>query len=207
MAEEQKEHAFKEKLKALCPLVDDMRLMVEAARHVFNRHSQAQLEKMAELQKNLTLDIDPFFEDVEDGLQDGSAEDRPYFLKLQNILTHLELMADRIAGLGDQLRYKANHGVILSEDDFFVVNNLFSHLTGFLHSLVDIFQVNDPSLKAYVLQESQQQTDLWFRSEEDHRTRMMDTPGQPEAWSVFLAILERSREIAGHLADIIKSLD
>jgi Na+/phosphate symporter len=207
MAEIQAEQAFKEKLKALCPLVDNIRLMVEAARHAFNRHSLAQLEKMAELQKDFTLDIDPFFEDVEAGLKNGAADEQPYLSKLQNILSHLELMADRVAGLADQLRYKANHGVILSEEDLFAVNNLFSQLTGFLHSLVDILQVNDPSLKAYVLQESQKQTDLWFRSEEDHRTRMMDTPGQPGAWSVYLAILERSREIAGHLADVIKSLD
>jgi Na+/phosphate symporter len=207
MAEEQKEQAFKEKLKELCPLVDDMRLMVEAARHVFNRHSQTELEKMADLHQTFTLDIDPFFEEVDANLKDGSAEDQPDFLRLQKILSHLELMADRIASLADRLRYKANHGVILSEEDFFVVNNLFSQLTGFLHSLVDIFLVNDPSLKAYVLQESQKQTEAWFRAEEEHRTRMMDTPGQPDAWSVFLAILEHSREITGHLTDIIKSLD
>jgi Na+/phosphate symporter len=207
MVEERRNQDFKEQLKALCPLVDNIRLMLEAARHVFNRHSQTQLEKMAELHKDFTLDIDPFFEDVEAGLKKGSADDQPYLTRLQNVLTHLELMADRVASLAEQLRYKANHGVILSEEDFFVVNNLFSQITGFLHSLVDILQVNDPSLKAYVLQESEKQTDLWFRSEEDHRTRMMDSPGQPDAWSVYLAILERSREIAGHLADIIKSLD
>lgn len=207
MVEERRNQDFKEQLKALCPLVDNIRLMLEAARHVFNRHSQTQLEKMAELHKDFTLDIDPFFEDVEAGLKKGSADDQPYLTRLQNVLTHLELMADRVASLAEQLRYKANHGVILSEEDFFVVNNLFSQITGFLHSLVDILQVNDPSLKAYVLQESEKQTDLWFRSEEEHRTRMMDSPGQPDAWSVYLAILERSREIAGHLADIIKSLD
>ncbi len=207
MAEMQAEQAFKAKLKELCPLVDTVRLMVEAARHVFNRHSQAQLEKIAQMQKDFTLDIDPFFEDVEEGLKKGSGDDQPYLTKQQNILSHLELMADRVASLADQLRYKVNHGVILSEEDLFFVNNLFSQLTGFLHSLVDILQVNDPSLKAYVLQESQKQKDLWFSSEEDHRTRMMDSPGQPDAWSVYLAILEHSREIVGHLGDIIKSLD
>jgi Na+/phosphate symporter len=207
MAEMQVEQAFKDKLKELCPLVDNIRLMIEAARHVFNRHSQAQLEKMAEMQKDFTLDIDPFFEDVEEGLKNASGDGRPYLTRLQNILSHLELMADRVASLADQLNYKANHGVILSEEDLFMVNNLFSQLTGFLHSLVDILQINDPSLKAYVLQESQKQKDLWFQSEEEHRTRMMDSPGQPDAWSVYLAILERSREITGHLTDIIKSLD
>ena len=207
MAEEQRERDFREQLKALCPLVDNIRLMIAAARHAFNRHSPAQLEEMARLQKTLSLDIDPFFETVETGLKKGSAADQPYVLKLQKILTHLEMMADRVASLADHLRYKAKHGVILSDQDFFAVNDLFSQLTGFMRALVDIFEVNDATTKAYVLQESQRLTDAWFKAEADHGTRMMDTPGQPEAWSVYLAILERSREIAGHLADIIKSLD
>ena len=135
MAEEERQQAFTEKLKELCPLVDDIRLMVEAARHVFNRHSQTELEKMAELHKDFTLDLDPFFEDVEAGLKAGSPADQPDLLKFQNILSHLELMADRVASLADHLRYKANHGVILSEEDFFVVNHLFSQLSGFLQSL------------------------------------------------------------------------
>jgi Na+/phosphate symporter len=207
MTDEQRVKDFQERLKALCPLVDNLRLMIAAARHAFNRHSPAQLEEMARLQKAFTLDIDPFFEKVEAGLKKGGDADQPYLLKLQKILTHLEMMADRIASLADHLRYKANRGIILSEKDFFAVNDLFTHLTGFMRALVDIFEVNDATIKAYVLQESQKLTDAWFKAETEHGTGMMDTPGQPEAWSVYLAILERSREIAGHLADIIKSLD
>ena len=207
MTEEQSQKAFQDQLKALCPLVDNMRLILAAARHAFNRHSQAQLEEMARRQKNFTLDIDSFFEKVEAGLKKGSTEDKPYLLKLQKILTNLELMANRIASLAEHLRHKANHGAILSDQDFFAVNNLFSQLTGFLRSLVDIFQVNDASLKAYVFQESQKLSGGWFRSETDHETKMMDTPGQPDAWSIYIAILEVSREVVGHLEEIIKSLD
>jgi hypothetical protein len=76
-----------------------------------------------------------------------------------------------------------------------------------MRSLVDIFQINDASMKAYVLRESDKLTAGWFRSETDHETRMMDSPGQPDAWSIYLAILELSREILGHLEDIVKSLD
>jgi Na+/phosphate symporter len=207
MAEKHTNNAFQDQLTALCPLVDNMRLMIAAARHAFNRHSQAQLEEMARLQKDFTLEIDPFFEKVERGLKKASADDKAYLLKLQKILTNLELMADKIAGLADHLRHKANHGAILSDQDFFAVNNLFSQLTGFMRSLVDIFQLNDASLKAYVFQESQKLSDGAFRSETDHETRMMDTPGQPDAWSIYIAILEVSREVVGHLEDIIKSLD
>ncbi len=207
MAEEQREKAFQDQLKALCPLVDNMRLMIAAARHAFNRHSQAQLEEMARLHKSFTVEIDPFFEQVEKGLKKASADDKPYLLKLQKTLTNLELMADKIAGLADHLRYKAKQGAILSDHDFFSVNNLFSHLSGFMETLVDIFQVNDAPTRAFVLQESQKIRDVWFHSETEHETRMMDTPGQPNAWSIYLAILEVSREVMGHLEDIIKSLD
>jgi Na+/phosphate symporter len=207
MTEEQGKKAFRERLKALCPLVDYMRLMLAAARHAFNRHSRTQLEEMARLHKTFTLEIDPFFEQVEAGLKKTSATDKPYLLKLQKILTNLELMTDRIAGLAEPLRYKAKQGAILSDQDVFAVNNVFSQLGGLLRTLVDIFQINDPSLKAYVLQESQRLSGGAFRSETDHETRMMDTPGRPDAWSVYLAILEVSREMVGHLEDIIKSLD
>jgi Na+/phosphate symporter len=207
MTEKKLEKALQDDLRALCPLVDTLRLMIAAARHAFNRHSLAQLNEMARLRKDFTLDIDPFFEKVEKILKKGPQAEKPYALKLQNILSHLELMAARIGSIADHLRYKANHGAILSDQDFYVVNNLFSQLAGFMRSLVDIFEVNDPSMKAYVLQECQKLTDTWFRSETDHKTNMMDTLGQPGAWSVYLAILELSREITGRLADIIKSLD
>jgi Na+/phosphate symporter len=206
MAEEPKERAFRDQLKALCPLVDHMRLMLAAARHAFNRHSQAQLEEMAKQHKNFTLEIDPFFEKVEKGLKKASADDKPYLLHLKKILTDLEIMAHKVAGLEDQLRYKAKQGAILSDQDVFTVNTVFSRLGGLLQTLVDIFQINDPALKAYVLEETQKLSGGWFRAGTAHETGMMDTPGQPGAWSVYLAILEVSRELVRHLEDIVKNL-
>ncbi|MGQ9689549.1 MAG: hypothetical protein ACUVXF_12310 [Desulfobaccales bacterium] len=197
---------FKFRLKALCPLVDTIRLILTAARHAFNRHSRAQLEEMAKLQKEFTLKIDPFFESVETGLKQGPTADQPDLQNLQKILTHLELMAYTAAGLAEQLRYKANHGAILSEQDIFAVNRLFTRLNGLLQALVDIFQIHDPALKAYLLQECKGIREDWFNSETDHETRMMDSPGQASAWSVYLAILEASRTIVHHLEDIIKIL-
>mgnify|MGYP005837100447 CR=1 FL=1 len=206
MTEEQREKAFREQLKALCPLVDQVRLMLAAARHAFNRHSQAQLEEMASLHKTFTLEIDPCFERVKKGLTKASAAEEPYLPKLQQILTDLELMAHKVAGLAEPLRYKANKGALLSDQDVFAINNVFSQLGGLLQTLVDIFQINDASLKAYVRQEIQKLSGGWFQSGTDHQTGMMDTPGQPAAWSVYLAILKVSREVVGHLEDIVKNL-
>jgi Na+/phosphate symporter len=207
MSEAPSQKDLRKNIKALCPLVDHIRLMLTAARHAFNLHSRAKLEEMAKIQKTFTLEIDPFFERVEKGLKKGTAAEKTDFLALQEILTHLELMANKVAGLSEHLRYKANHGAILSDQDVFTVNNLFSRLNGLLQALVDIFQINDAALKAYLLQECEKITEGWFRSETDHKAEMMDTPGRPDAWSVYLAILETSREITGHLAAIVKSLD
>jgi hypothetical protein len=77
---------------------------------------------------------------------------------------------------------------------------------GLMRALVDIFLYDDASLKAYVFDESQKVRGTCFQEKVDHETRMMDGPGQHNAWSIYLAILDRFREILGHLMDIVRSL-
>jgi Na+/phosphate symporter len=206
MAEDLKKEAFFDRLKALCPTVDKLGLMLGEARHAFNRHSLAKLAEIARLQDDITFDLDPIFEQVESGLGKISEADKPYLLKLQGILSHLELMADKIAGLADPIRRKGNHGAILSDQDFFHVNDLFSQQMGLMQALVDIFHYNDPSLKAYLLNEAQKLKDSCFLDGVEHETRMTASFGQPDAWSIYLDILSHSREILGHLMDIVKIL-
>jgi Na+/phosphate symporter len=206
MTEELKKEAFFDQLKALCPTVDNLRLMLGAARHAFNRHSLAKLEEIARMKDNIIFDLDPIFEQVEAGLRKSSAADNPYLLKLQGILSHLEFMADRIAGLAEPIRQKGNQGAILSDKDFFHINDLFSQQMGLMRALVDIFLYDDASLKAYVLHESQKVRGTCFQDEVERETRMMDGPGQYNAWSIYLALLDRFREILAHLMDMVKSL-
>ena len=206
MAEELKKEAFLDQLKELCPTVDNLRLMLGAARHAFNRHSLTKLEEIARLKDDITFDLDPIFEQLEAGLGKSSEADKPYLLKLQGILSHLELMADKIAGLTEPIRQKGKHGAILSDKDFFHVNDLFSQQMGLMRALVDIFLYDDASLKGYVLNESQKVRGTCFQDEVEHETRMMDGPGQYNAWSIYLVLLDRFREILAHLMDIVRSL-
>jgi Na+/phosphate symporter len=206
MVEELKKKAFLDQLKALCPTVDNLRLMLGAARHAFNRHSLAKLEEIARLKDEITFALDPIFEQVEAGLGKSSEADKPYLLKLQGIITHLELMADKIAGLAEPIRRKGNHGAILSDKDFFHINDLFSQQMGFMRALVDIFHYDDVSLKAYLHHESQELRDSCFLHKVEHGSRMTDSLGQPDAWSIYLDILDHSREILEHLMDILKIL-
>ena len=207
MAVELKKKAFLDQLKALCPTVDNLRLMLGAARHAFNRHSLAKLEEIARLKDEITFALDPIFEQLEGGLGKRSEVDKPYLLKLQGIVTHLELMANKIAGLSEPIRRKGNHGAILSDKDFFHINDLFSQQMGFMRALVDIFHYDDASLKAYLLFEGQKLRDSCFLNSVEHGSRMTDSLGQPDAWSIYLDILDHSREILGHLMDILKILD
>jgi Na+/phosphate symporter len=206
MADELRKKAFRKQLKALCPTVENLRLMLGAARHAFNRHSQAELEKMAQIQDDITLDIDPMLEQVESGLEKATEADRPELLKLQEILSHLEFMADEIAGLEDPIRRKSNRGAIFADKYFVHINQMFTQQAGLLRSLVDIFQVDDAPLKAYVLQESQKLQDSCFQNEAEHETPIPDGPGLSESWSVYLAMLDQFRKILGHLMDIVKIL-
>ena len=59
MAVELRKEAFLDQLKALCPTVDNLRLMLGAARHAFNRHSLAKLEEIARLKDEITFALDP----------------------------------------------------------------------------------------------------------------------------------------------------
>jgi Na+/phosphate symporter len=207
MAAKPNKTGLKEPATVLCPLVDTVRLMLGAARHAFNRHSQAELEKMALLQRDFTLAIDPLFQEVEAQLRQTPEAEKPEVRKWQTVLGHLEFMAHSVSGLADPIRLKGNRGAILSERDFFLINDLFSQMTGLMRALVDICRLNDPSLKTYVLTESQRMKETCFREEVEHETRMMDSPGQPGAWSVYVAILAHFRDTLGHLTALMESLN
>jgi Na+/phosphate symporter len=197
---------FAHQLHALCPIVDTLRLMFGAARHAFNRSSKAELEELAKLQDTFTLDIDVFFEDVEKGLEKAGASDKPALLRLQGILTHLEIVGANISAMSDPIRRKIKFGATFADVDFYYLNNLFTQHTGFMRGLVDVFKHDDSMLRSYLLHESQKIIEQCYRAGVDHETRMVDGFGQPEAWSIYLSILDHTRIILRHVMDIVKAL-
>ena len=140
-------------------------------------------------------------------MEKTSQTEKSDLLRIRGILTQLELMAHKISGLVEPIRRKGNRGIILSDRDFFQVNDLFSQQTGFMRALVDIFQQNDAALKTYVLNEIRQVRDTCFQDESAHQTQMMDSPGQPGAWSIYINILDSFRDSLEHLILILESLN
>lgn len=206
MAEEIREKAFREQLDALCPTLDNLRLMLGAARHAFNRHSSKELEELAKLQDTLTLDLDTVFEKVELALKKKRQAEKPYLLRLHGILTHLEIIGAHAVALAEPIKRKTRDGVIFSDEDFTYLNNLFSAHTGLMRALVDVFKQDNPTLRTYMLNESKKLIEECFAAATDHQTRMMEGVGQPQAWSIFLSILDHLRLILRHLIDIVKLL-
>lgn len=204
MAQQIKDKTKAKQWERLCPIVDNMRLMLGASRHAFNRHSAAELEEVARLQDIITLDLDLIFEEVELALEKTPEVDKPFWLQLQGVLTHLEIIGANIVALEGPIRKKIRSNVMLADQDVMHVNDLFSHQMGFMRSLVDIFTLNDPLLKKYLQQESERLIAECYAAATEHETRMMDSFGQPQAWSVYLTLLEHTRIILHHLIDIIK---
>lgn len=193
-------------LKDLCPLVDLVREMLGTARHAFNRHSKAELDKMARLHTEFTVKIDPLFQRVEEELGKSSSAGNPVWLTFKEVLTRLELLAYEISRLSEPLQQKANRGAILADAQLFQVNDAFSRLTGLLRTLADILQTNDPALKAYLQKEGERLREECLGNQTSLETRMMDSPGQPGAWSVYIGILERFRDCLAHLCGLVKCI-
>ncbi|MBM4284018.1 MAG: hypothetical protein FJ128_02045 [Deltaproteobacteria bacterium] len=206
MAGELTEKGWRQELRALCPLVQNLRLMVGAARHSFNRHSTAHLAEMIQLGDNVTVNIDPFFEKAEKGLKGTAEPDRARWQRLHDLLTHLELMAVAIVSLEYPIREKIKDNIIFSDADVFYLNNLFSRQTGLLRTLEDVLHQDNASLKSYLLTEGRRVVDESFEAAANHETHTLESMGQPRAWSVYLSLVDRHREILKHLLHIVQTL-
>lgn len=201
------EKDFRQQLAALVPLVDTLRNMLGAARHAFNRHSLPQLEELARLRDSFTLDVDPFFQDVEEGLKSPSEGAKVWLLRLQGILTHLELMAENIGDLADPIRRKITANVILGDKDLIFINDLFSRHTGLMRGLADIFAKDNAALRQYISGVCDKGIEECFAAAKDHESRMMDTLGQMHGWSIFLSMMDHARVVLRHLKDSVTILE
>jgi len=199
--------AFVAELQALRPTVDNIRNMLGAARHAFNRHSVKELETLAALHRTVTLELDLVFEKVENLMANKASGEQTWLPRLQGLLTHLEIMTAHVAALAEPIRMKCKSGALFTDEDVFFINNFFSKLTGFMRGLVDVFKYRDPLLRKYLLTEAEALLAECFAIAQDHETRMMDGFGHPQAWGIFLAILDQGRLILRHFMDVVRMLD
>lgn len=194
-------------LANLSPTVNNLRRMLGATRHAFNRSSLAELEETLRLQDVITLDLDEFFEDLE--LAQGKPENdgNPYLQKIAGILSHLEHMANELKLMGEPIRRKIKEATLVADNDFFHINTLFTNIIGLLRGLADLFHAENKPLKRYLLNEANNLIDGCFKAEMEHNLRMAQSFGQPHAFAIYLEILTKFKLILNHLIDIVKIVD
>jgi Na+/phosphate symporter len=201
------ENYYRDKLVALSPSVDNLRLMVGAARQAFNRSSLAELEEINRLQDILTLDLDEFFEEVELVQAEKANADNPYLKKLYGLLGHLEHMADEIKKMSEPIQRKIKESTLIADQDYFHVNDLFTHAKGLLRGLADLFHAENKALKQYLRGDANQLLETCFKAETEHETIMSHSFGHPHAFAIYLEILQRFKLMLNHLINLIKVMD
>ncbi|AEB08793.1 hypothetical protein [Desulfobacca acetoxidans] len=198
---------YRTTLAALSPIVDTLRLMCGAIRHAFNRSSLAELEEVERLRDNLTLDIDEFFNKVEQLQQDKINKGNLRLIQLAGVLTHLEHIGAEISNMAGPVQRKIREAVMISDQDFYHLNDLFTRVKGLLRGLADLFHAENQPLKRYLFNEANNLIEGCFQRETEHETRMTQSFGQPHAFAIYLAILEQQKRILQHLIDIIGIVD
>jgi Na+/phosphate symporter len=198
---------YRAKLEALPPTVDNIRLMCGAARQAFNRSSLAELEEINRLQDIITLDLDEVFEEVELAQAEKANADNPYLKKLYGVLGHLEHIADEMKKMAEPIRRKIKESALIADQDYFHVNDLFTHVKGLLRGLADLLASENPPLKRYLLAEADQLLEQCFKAATEHETTMSHSFGHPHAFAIYLEMLQIFKLILNHLINLIKVMD
>jgi Na+/phosphate symporter len=207
MKKEYSEKYYRTTLAALSTSVDTIRLMLGAARQAFNRSSLIELVEMQRLQDIITLDLDEIFEEIELAQAEPGNADNVYLKNLYTMTGHLEHVADEVKGLGEPIRRKIKESTLVTDKDFFHINDLFTHVKGLLHGLADLFHAENQSLKKYLLNEADELLEECFRAATEHETVMTQSFGHPHAFAIYLEMVEKFKLVLNHLKHVIALMD
>ncbi len=132
--------------------------------------------------------------------------ERTEILKSQSILTHLQLIAERLGGLADPIEKKIKDGVLFSEKAVSQTNQLFDRQAGILRSVLDSLETDNAVLKQYVLDEGQKMVQNCIDFATEHEERLVEGLCLPQAAPLFLSILDCMSSAARHEVDIAQIL-
>ncbi len=180
----------------LAPVVQRLLTMMGAARDAFNRHSRTSLRELLALQGIVAQDCHDLARELKLLSARKSADERLVLNRTQGILDHLGIIGDNIGGCADPIEQKIRGAVLFSDKAVTQTNFLFDQHSGMIRSMLDIIKTDNEFLKKYVLEESRKlgQAGLTFATE--HEDRMIEGLCLPQAAPIFLALLDRLRNIA-----------
>jgi Na+/phosphate symporter len=199
------EHVVKEQLVQFGPVVDKLVLMTGEAREAFQHQNHKFLENLEHHKETLTQEISAKNKAITQLIRE-SGEKQVAFLRLQSILSHLNLIAETLEDLTEPLRKQIKEGVLFSDKAVSQTNFLFDRQTQILRSLADTIRTGNEFLKKHVIEESQKLSQACIEFASDHEARLVEGLCLPHAAPIFLGILDRMRTIAKHELEIIHLL-
>ena len=181
--------------------------MVGTSRDAFNRHSGASLEELKNLNGELSLKITGAVDGLGALAAKAPENQKSSFIRLQSVLTHLQMVGDNLEGLSVPIGRKIKEGVLFSDKAVAQANQLFDHLTGILRSILDALKTDNEFLKRYVMEEGQRLTQSCNDFATEHEARLVEGLCLPQAAPLFLAILNGLRTAGQHTVNIGRILD
>jgi len=196
--------AAEELLDALSPTIENLRRMLGAARHAFNRNSLEDLQELSRLRGVTSQEIKATLEQVESATTEKSEAERVPLVRIHEILNHLQLICENIAALGEPIRKKIIDKLLFTDKAFFDVNYIFTHQTGLMRSLVDFLKTDNQLLRKYAEEEAQNIIQVCLNAATEHENRLIEGICLPQASPVFLGSLDNMRLICRHVLGIVK---
>ena len=196
--------AAEELLDALSPTIENLRRMLGAARHAFNRNSLEDLQELTRLRGVTSQEIKATLEQLESATREKPEAERVPLVRIHEILNHLQLICENIAALGEPIRKKSLDKLLFTDKAFFDVNYVFTHQTGLMRSLLDFLKTDNQLLRKYSEEEAQNLIQVCLNAATEHENRLIEGICLPQASPVFLGMLDHMRLICRHVLGIVK---
>jgi Na+/phosphate symporter len=197
------EHVLQERFNPVFAKLGDM---VGTSRDAFNRHSGASLGQLKNIHGELTLEIKRAVDDLGALAAKAPEDRRASFIRLQSVLTHLQMVGDNLEALSTPIDRKIKEGVLFSDKAVAQANQLFDRLTGILRSILDALKTDNEFLKNYIMAEGQRLTQSCSDFATEHEARLIEGVCLPQAAPLFLAMLNGLRTAGQHTVHIAKIL-
>lgn len=191
--------SVKEQLGLFNGLVTNLIIMVEKASSGFNRQKAADVEEMLHHQKIVSDEIFLVSNRLDELLLKAQGDSREFYLKLESVLAHVQLMAEDIGEMIPVLKKQIKQGIAFSQKGVAQTNELFEGQLEMLRVLADIFQTDNEVLKTFLRQEkgpSLCQRCIDFATA--HEARLVEGLCLPHAAPIFLTLLDAVRNMAQH---------
>jgi Na+/phosphate symporter len=180
--------------------------MVGTSRDAFNRHSGTSLEELKNLHGELALEIKSAVDELGTLAARAPENQRASFIRLQSVLTHLQMVGDNLEALSTPIGRKIREGVLFSDKAVAQANQLFDHLTGILRSILDALKTDNEFLKRYIMEEGQRLAQSCNNFATEHEARLIEGLCLPQAAPLFLAMLNGLRTAGQHTVNIARIL-